>query len=172
MSSARVAVLMGSVSDYDIMANTVRTLRTFGVECEVRVLSAHRSPHAVADFVSGAADRGIRVVIAGAGGAAHLAGVAAAHTRLPVIGVPLVASPLGGLDALLATVQMPGGVPVATVGIGKAGAVNAAQLAARLLALDDAELADRVEADRAAQIERVDAMNDKLRERLIEDGLA
>lgn len=171
MSSARVAVLMGSISDYEIMAAGLRVLADLEIPYEVRVLSAHRSPEAVAEYAGGAADRGIRLIIAGAGGAAHLAGVLAAHTRLPIIGVPLVASSLGGLDALLATVQMPGGVPVATVGVGKSGAVNAAQLAGRILALEDAATADRVDANRRGQTANVERMQTELDAKLAADGL-
>lgn len=142
--TTRVAVLMGSDSDLPVMRLTVERLADLGVGCEARVLSAHRSPDAVARFVRDCPKRGIRVIIAAAGGAAHLAGAAAAHTTLPVIGVPLVASELGGLDALLATVQMPSGVPVATVAVGPAGARNAAVLAAQILALSDSRLAKRL----------------------------
>ena len=171
MGSPRVAILMGSISDSEIMSAGVRVLHDLGIEYEVRVMSAHRSPDVVAAYASGARGRGLRLIIAGAGGAAHLAGAVAAHTPLPVIGVPLVASPLGGLDALLATVQMPGGVPVATVGIGKAGAVNAAHLAARILALEDAKLAGRVNSERATQRKTVAAMQDDLNHRLAGEGL-
>ncbi|HJO05526.1 MAG TPA: 5-(carboxyamino)imidazole ribonucleotide mutase [Acidobacteriota bacterium] len=171
MSAARVAVVMGSISDFDVMVSGVRILQKLGIPYEVRVMSAHRSPHSVATYAAGGPDRGLEVIIAGAGGAAHLAGAIAAHTRLPVIGVPLVASALGGLDALLATVQMPGGVPVATVGVGKSGAVNAAHLAARILALRDADIADTVEADRHQQTANVDTMQTDLEERLAGEGL-
>ncbi len=171
MNDARVAVLMGSISDYEIMAAALRVLAELEITYEVRVLSAHRSPDAVAAYAAEAAERGIRLIIAGAGGAAHLAGVLAAHTRLPVIGVPLVASSLGGLDALLATVQMPGGVPVATVGVGKSGAVNAAHLAARILALNDGATASRVDANREGQSTKVDKMQQELEARLAADGL-
>lgn len=171
MSQARVAILMGSISDYEVMSAGFKVLKQFGIPYEVRVLSAHRSPAAVVDYVGAAASRGIRVIVAGAGGAAHLAGVVAANTPLPVIGVPLVATPLGGLDALLSTVQMPGGIPVATVGIGKFGAVNAAHLAARILALGDAALADTVHADRQGQATKVQAMQTELEEKLRADGL-
>lgn len=162
---------MGSISDFDVMVSGVRILQKLGIPYEVRVMSAHRSPHSVATYAAGGPDRGLEVIIAGAGGAAHLAGAIAAHTRLPVIGVPLVASALGGLDALLATVQMPGGVPVATVGVGKSGAVNAAHLAARILALRDADIADTVEADRHQQTANVDTMQTDLEERLAGEGL-
>ena len=171
MSAARVAVVMGSISDFDVMVSGVRVLQKLGIPYEVRVMSAHRSPHSVASYAADGTTRGLEVIIAGAGGAAHLAGTIAAHTRLPVIGVPLVASALGGLDALLATVQMPGGVPVATVGIGKSGAVNAAHLAARILALKVAEMADKVDADRRQQTANVDAMQGDLETRLANEDL-
>ena len=130
-----VSILMGSTSDEAVMKAAVETLRGLGVECEVRVLSAHRTPDAVREWVGGAAKRGVKVFICGAGGAAHLAGAVAAHTTLPVIGVPLVSpnAVAGGLDSLLSTVQMPRGVPVATVALGEAGAANA-DLAAQILA--------------------------------------
>jgi phosphoribosylaminoimidazole carboxylase PurE protein len=140
-----VAILMGSDSDLEIMAEAARALREFDVPHEVLVASAHRSPDRTARYVRRAPGRGIRVFIAGAGGAAHLAGVVAAGTILPVIGVPLPGSALNGLDALLATVQMPAGVPVATVAIGKAGARNAGYLAVSILALADARLIERLQ---------------------------
>jgi len=171
METTSVGVLMGSISDYDVMAAGLRALRELGVGYEVKVMSAHRGPAAVAAYASSAHERGLRVLIAGAGGAAHLAGTLAAHTRLPVIGVPLVASSLAGLDALLATVQMPGGVPVATVGVGKSGAVNAAHLAARILAIADESVAGNVDANRAAQTVKVGDMQAELEERLTADGL-
>jgi 5-(carboxyamino)imidazole ribonucleotide mutase len=132
--AALVAVLMGSKSDWAAMADCARTLEQFGVPCEVRILSAHRTPDAVAAYVREAEPRGIEVLIAAAGGAAHLAGVCAAHTTLPVLGVPMDGGPLKGMDALLATVQMPAGIPVGTLAIGKAGATNAALLAVAILA--------------------------------------
>ena len=171
MSAPRVAILMGSLSDLDVMTHGIKVLQTYGIEYEVHVLSAHRAPDAVGEFAKGAADRGIKLLIGAAGGAAHLAGALAAHSCLPVIGVPLVASSLAGFDALLATVQMPGGVPVATVGVGKSGAVNAAHLAARMLAVEDAELAQRVADERAAQLEKVMQMDKDLAKRLEEEGL-
>jgi len=141
-----VSVLMGSTSDESVMKVAVETLRGLGVECETRVLSAHRTPDAVRDFVREANKRGVKVFICGAGGAAHLAGAVAALTTSPVIGVPLVApnAIAGGLDALLSTVQMPRGVPVATVAVGEAGAANAGILAAEILATSDEELAGRL----------------------------
>ena len=171
MSAPQIGVLMGSISDYDVMAAGVRVLHDLGVRYEVKVMSAHRSPSAVAGYAAEAHENGLRVLIAGAGGAAHLAGTLAAHTRLPVIGVPLVASSLAGLDALLATVQMPGGVPVATVGVGKSGAVNAAHLAARILALADENVAKNVDANRAGQTVKVGNMQAELEEKLAADGL-
>jgi 5-(carboxyamino)imidazole ribonucleotide mutase len=169
--SARVAVMMGSVSDYDVMAAGLAVLKQFGIEYEVRVLSAHRSPAETAEYTRAATERGVQIFIAGAGGAAHLAGTVAAHTPRPVIGVPLAATQMGGLDALLATVQMPGGVPVATVGVGKWGATNAAHLAARMLATNDTELAARVDANRKQQSDKVRAMQDDLEARLASDDL-
>lgn len=132
-TTADVAILMGSKSDWDIMKKAADTLRDFGVTCEVRVLSAHRTPAQTAEYVKQADASGTKVFIAAAGMAAHLAGAVAAHTVRPVLGVPLAASDLNGLDALLATVQMPPGIPVGTLAIGKAGAVNAALLAAQIL---------------------------------------
>jgi 5-(carboxyamino)imidazole ribonucleotide mutase len=149
-----VAILMGSESDWPVMQSAVETLDALEVRCEVKITSAHRTPKATAEYVAGAEQRGCQVFICGAGMAAHLAGAVAAQTTRPVIGVPLDAS-LGGLDALLSTVQMPGGVPVATVAVGKAGARNAAYLAAQMLALADAGVAERVRADRQASAERV-----------------
>ena len=144
MPSPLVAILMGSESDFEMMERCHKTLLEFGIAHEVRVMSAHRTPDAVASFVRGAPARGIRVFIAAAGGAAHLAGAVAAHTSLPVIGVPLAATELQGFDALLSTVQMPSGVPVATVAIGRFGAVNAAVLAVQILALGDPALAKKL----------------------------
>jgi len=144
--SARVAIVMGSSSDETTMHAAVETLAGLGVETETRVLSAHRTPDALREWVASLEPRGVRVVICGAGGAAHLAGAVAAQTTLPVIGVPLQApnAIAGGLDALLSTVQMPRGVPVATVAVGEAGAANAGILAAQILATSDAELGQRV----------------------------
>src|SRR3954470_21604309 len=133
----RVSIVMGSDSDLDIMRECAKALEEFGIEYEIDVTSAHRSPDRTAEFARNAASRGIRVIIAGAGGAAHLAGVIAAHTILPVIGVPIPATSLNGMDSLLSTVQMPPGIPVATVSIGKWGATNAGILAAQMIALGD-----------------------------------
>ena len=156
MSDLDVQVLMGSGSDADVMANTVRTLRDFGIAAEMTVASAHRSPDRVRRVMNEALARGVKVFVVGAGAAAHLAGVVAAHTTLPVIGVPIDSSPLGGFDALLSTVQMPPGVPVATVAVGKAGATNAAVLAAQILAVGDPAVRQRLEAYRAELAERVE----------------
>lgn len=144
----KVAIIMGSSSDVPVMEEATSVLRQFGLECEMRIMSAHRTPGEVARFASSARDNGFSVIIAGAGMAAHLAGVIAAHTTLPVIGVPLDASPLNGMDALLAMVQMPPGIPVATVSIGKAGAKNAALLAVQILSLTDASLRAKLDAYR------------------------
>jgi len=139
-----VAVLMGSKSDWEVMKHCADTLRQFGVAHESRVLSAHRTPAETAAYVAAAAGRGTKVIIAAAGGAAHLAGACAAHTTLPILGVPMEGWALKGLDALLATVQMPSGMPVGTLAIGKPGAINAALLAVQILALSDANLAQRL----------------------------
>ena len=153
--SSLVAVIMGSTSDWDTMKSCVETLDQLGVPNEAHVLSAHRTPEATAEFTRGAADRGLRVIIAGAGGAAHLAGVIAGHTWLPVLGVPMQSSALNGLDSLLSTVQMPGGIPVGTLAIGKAGAKNAALLAASILALSDEKIRKNLEEFRKKQTEAV-----------------
>ncbi len=143
--TARVGIVMGSESDRPVMEEAARVLDEFGIGCEVAVRSAHRTPDAARRWARGAKARGIEIIIAGAGGAAHLAGAMAAHSRLPVLGVPLASSPLGGFDALLATVQMPPGVPVGTLGVGAWGARNAAHLALRILALGDPALGRRLE---------------------------
>ncbi len=160
MTTARVGILMGSDSDWEVMAGAAQRLDALAIPYEVTVTSAHRAPERTAEYARTARDRGLQVLIAGAGLAAHLAGVVAAHTTLPVIGVPLEAGSLRGFDALLATVQMPPGVPVATVAIGKAGAENAAILAAQILALADAALAARLavfKAELTRQVEEKDA---------------
>ncbi len=151
----RVGVVMGSDSDLEKMQGCLDTLDEFGVPYELRVISAHRTPETAHEYATGAAKRGLEVIVAAAGGAAHLAGVLASLTPLPVIGVPIQTSALGGLDSLLSTVQMPRGVPVATVAIGKAGPVNAAVLAAQVLATGDAKLRDRVAAYKAELAETV-----------------
>jgi 5-(carboxyamino)imidazole ribonucleotide mutase len=151
----RVAILMGSPNDYEEMKPAEEVLGRLGVETDVRVISAHRTPERLTRFLAGAEDAGIEVVICGAGGAAHLAGVTAAHTFLPVLGVPIQSSPLSGLDSLLSTVQMPGGIPVATFGIGRSGAKNAGLFAAAILARRDAALRKRLEEYRAQESARV-----------------
>lgn len=154
-----VAILMGSASDMVAMQPAVDTLKELGLPVEVRVISAHRTPERAAEFAAGAAGRGVKVLICGAGGAAHLAGVIAAHTLLPVIGVPLNRS-LGGLDSLYATVQMPAGIPVATVAID--GAQNAALLAAQIIALGDDALLGRLAARREANQKKVIASDEEI----------
>ncbi|HEU5312822.1 MAG TPA: 5-(carboxyamino)imidazole ribonucleotide mutase [Candidatus Udaeobacter sp.] len=153
-SKPLVAVTMGSKSDWDTMRHAVETLDELGVPNEAHVLSAHRAPDATAEFARNGAARGLRVIIAGAGGAAHLAGVIAAHTWLPVLGVP-IQSKLQGLDSLLSTAQMPGGIPVGTLAIGEAGAKNAALLAVAILATSDEAIRQRLEAFRKKQSESV-----------------
>ncbi|HUY63590.1 MAG TPA: 5-(carboxyamino)imidazole ribonucleotide mutase [Acidimicrobiales bacterium] len=161
-----VAVVMGSASDAPIMDGAVEVLREFGIPVEVRVLSAHRTPDDALDFAREAAGRGFQAVIAGAGGAAHLAGVLAAATPLPVIGVPIAVGDLGGLDSLLAMVQMPKGVPVATVAVN--GARNAGLLAVRILALGDAAIAQALEEHRTMMAAQVRASDAELRARYAE----
>jgi 5-(carboxyamino)imidazole ribonucleotide mutase len=153
-SKSLVAVVMGSKSDWETMRHAVETLDSLGVPNEAHVLSAHRTPEQTTDFARKAADRGLRVIIAGAGGAAHLAGVIAAHTVLPVLGVP-IQSKLQGLDSLLSTAQMPGGIPVGTLAIGDAGAKNAALLAAAIIATHDKKLREKLKAFRKKQSESV-----------------
>jgi 5-(carboxyamino)imidazole ribonucleotide mutase len=150
-----VGIIMGSTSDWETMRHAADTLAALGVAHETRVVSAHRTPHRLYDYATQAAERGLKVIIAGAGGAAHLPGMAAAMTHLPVLGVPVESHALKGMDSLLSIVQMPGGVPVGTLAIGKAGAINAGLLAASILALSDDALADRLKAWRTAQTEAV-----------------
>ena len=154
-SKPLVAVIMGSKSDWDTMRHADETLSDFGIEHECRVISAHRSPSLAAEFGSTAESRGLEVVIAAAGGAAHLAGVLAAHTTLPVLGVPMRSEALNGMDSLLATVQMPAGIPVATLAIGKPGAVNAALFAVAMLANTRPELRQKLHDFRAAQEKKI-----------------
>ena len=149
-----VGILMGSKSDWDVMRLAGDTLTQLGVANESRVISAHRAPDALAEYVNRAESRGLRVIIAGAGGAAHLPGVIAAKTPLPVLGVPMQSKALQGLDSLLSIVQMPAGIPVAALAIGEAGAVNAALLAAAILALSDSEVKKRLEDYRRKQTEK------------------
>jgi len=151
-----VGIIMGSRSDWSTMSHAAETLKTLGVPHESKVVSAHRTPQRLYDYAQGAADRGIKVLIAGAGGAAHLPGMAASMTSLPVLGVPVQSAALSGLDSLLSIVQMPGGVPVGTLAIGKAGAINAGLLAAQILALSDPALAGKVADWRTRQTEAVD----------------
>jgi phosphoribosylaminoimidazole carboxylase PurE protein len=164
--SARIGILMGSDSDLPVMAEVARVLEDYGVAYDMRVLSAHRTPDAAARYAKTAADRGIEVLIAGAGGAAHLAGALAAHSTLPVIGVPLAGSPLSGFDSLLSTVQMPPGVPVATVGVGPMGAKNAGHLAVQILSVGDAALRRALQERRKAMAEDVLARSKALPRRL------
>ena len=164
MSKPQVSIVMGSDSDFDIMREAAKALDDFGVAYEIDVTSAHRSPDRTADYARKAAARGIRVIVAGAGGAAHLAGVIAAHTTLPVIGVPIPSTPLNGMDSLLATVQMPAGIPVATVAIGKPGATNAGILAAQMIGLYDAEVGKKLEVYKEKLAKGVEAKSKKLKE--------
>jgi 5-(carboxyamino)imidazole ribonucleotide mutase len=150
-----VGVVMGSKSDYEVLLPAIEILRALEIPCEARVLSAHRTPDQLFEYVEAARGRGIKVLIAGAGGAAHLAGVMAAKTLLPVLAVPIAATPLNGLDSLLSMVQMPKGIPVATLAIGKPGAANAALFAAAILALNDTALYERLAAWRAARAQEV-----------------
>ncbi len=154
---------MGSDSDLEIMREAAKSLDEFGIRYEIDITSAHRSPARTAEFARQAAERGIRVIIAGAGGAAHLAGVIAAETTLPVIGVPIPSTPLNGLDSLLSIVQMPAGIPVATVAIGKAGAANAGILAAQMLALENPEIARKMKEHKARLARGVEEKSQKLR---------
>jgi 5-(carboxyamino)imidazole ribonucleotide mutase len=163
MSKPLVSIVMGSDSDLDIMREATKPLDEFGIAYEIDVTSAHRSPDRTADYARKAADRGIRVIIAGAGGAAHLAGVIAAHTTLPVIGVPIPSTALNGMDSLLATVQMPAGIPVATVAIGKPGATNAGILAAQILGLASAAIARKLASHKEQLANGVEEKSKKLR---------
>jgi phosphoribosylaminoimidazole carboxylase, PurE protein len=152
---AKVAIMMGSDSDLPTMEEAVKVLREYGVDCEVKILSAHRSPDDTAKFAKNARKKGFSVIIAGAGGAAHLAGVVASHTTLPVIGVPMDTKELKGIDSLLSTVQMPSGVPVATVAIGKTGAKNAAILALQILGVSDKAMEKKLENLKRSLVESV-----------------
>jgi phosphoribosylamine--glycine ligase len=163
MSKIAVLILMGSDSDAPVMQGAVDVLRDFGVACEMTVASAHRSPERVMRLVREAPARGVKAFIVGAGAAAHLAGVVAAHTTLPVIGVPIDSSALKGMDALLSTVQMPPGVPVATVSIGKPGATNAGVLAAQILAVSDRSIAAKLEQYKKTLAATVEAAAEKLK---------
>lgn len=153
--NARIGIIMGSRSDWDTMRHTSETLESLGVAHEVQVVSAHRTPDRLYEYAESAIDRGLKVIIAGAGGAAHLPGMTAAKTRLPVLGVPVESKALKGMDSLLSIVQMPGGVPVGCMAIGKAGAINAALLAAAILATSDSDVAAALDAYRRKQTETV-----------------
>lgn len=166
MTKPFVAVLMGSDSDLPVMQSTLDTLGSLGVDWEVKITSAHRTPAATMAYVKDAEARGCKVFIAAAGLAAHLAGAVAAHTLRPVIGVPMDGGPLNGFDALLSTVQMPGGIPVASVAIGKAGAKNAAYLAAQILAVENEELFRRLQTEREANSAQVIAKDQALQDKL------
>lgn len=166
MSNAFVAILMGSESDLGIMENAGEIFKKLEINYEIKITSAHRTPAVTQEYISDAEARGCQVFIAGAGLAAHLAGATAAHTTRPVIGVPIDAGPLQGMDSLLSTVQMPAGIPVATVAIGKTGAKNAAWLAAQIMALSDDTLAQRVKDERQANAEKVQAQDKALQDRL------
>ena len=166
----QVGIVMGSDSDWETMEAAAERLRILEIDYEVQVMSAHRSPKVVRQYAESARRRGLGVVIAGAGGAAHLAGVVAAHTTLPVIGVPVVSGALGGLDALLATVQMPPGVPVATVAIGRGGADNAAILAAQILAVKNRALRKRLERLKAELAESVEGKNIRLQRKIFPES--
>ncbi len=159
-----VAVVMGSKSDREVMAEAAGILEEFGISHEMRVISAHRTPQAAHGFGRSARERGLKVIIAGAGKAAHLAGVLASLTTVPIIGVPMKTSDLGGLDSLLSTVQMPGGIPVATTAIGSSGARNAALLAVAILALTDQDLEDRLRAYRKTMADAVEEDDRAVRE--------
>ena len=165
---AVVGIVMGSDSDFSVMSEAVKTLENFGIAFEMEVLSAHRTPARAQEYAASAASRGLKVIIAAAGAAAHLAGAMAANTTLPVIGVPMATSTLQGLDALLSTVQMPGGVPVATMAIDKAGAVNAAIFAAEILALSDAGIARQLVAHKEELARSAAERNARLQKQLSE----
>ena len=151
----KVGIIMGSQSDWDTMRHASETLEALQIEHEVRVVSAHRTPDLLFDYAENAVERGLHVIIAGAGGAAHLPGMTAAKTRLPVLGVPIQSKALNGMDSLLSIAQMPGGIPVGSMAIGKAGAINAALMAASILALQDADVASALDAFRKAQTDTV-----------------
>jgi 5-(carboxyamino)imidazole ribonucleotide mutase len=153
--NAQVGIIMGSKSDWEIMSHVSATLESLGITSENRVISAHRAPNLLTEYCESARDRGIKILVCGAGLAAALPGVAAAHTSLPVLGVPMESRALGGMDALLSIVQMPPGVPVGTLGIGKPGAINAALLAAAILALSDPEVSAALEEFRSRQTQTI-----------------
>jgi phosphoribosylaminoimidazole carboxylase PurE protein len=165
---AMVGIVMGSDTDFPVMSEAGKTLGKFGIAYEMEVLSAHRTPARAHEYATTAVKRGLKVLIAAAGAAAHLAGVMAANTTLPVIGVPMATSTLNGLDALLATVQMPGGIPVATMAIDKAGAVNAAIFAAEILGLSDAEIARKLVVHKEELVKSVAEKNARLQKQISE----
>jgi phosphoribosylaminoimidazole carboxylase PurE protein len=164
MSTPLVSIVMASDSDLEIMREAGQALESFGIEYDIDVTSAHRSPDRTAEFARNAAENGVRVIIAGAGGAAHLAGVIAAHTTLPVIGVPIPSTSLNGMDSLLSTVQMPAGIPVATVAIGKPGATNAGILAAQILGVADQAIAQKLHAHKQKLAKGVEEKSRKLKQ--------
>lgn len=172
MEKPVIGILMGSDSDYEVMREAARALQEFDVPFEMLVSSAHRSPQRTLEYAANARERGIRAFIVGAGAAAHLAGVVASKTTLPVIAVPIDSTSLKGLDALLATVQMPGGIPVASMAIGKAGAKNAGLFAIQLLAATDTDLAARLDTSRRDMADGVAEKSERLQQRLSADGLA
>jgi len=165
-----VGIIMGSDTDLPVMSETAKTLERFDIAHEMRVVSAHRSPGLTHEYATTAAERGLKCIIVGAGGAAHLAGVVASLTTLPVIGVPLATTPLNGMDALLAVVQMPAGIPVATMAIDKAGAVNAAILAAEIIGLSDPTVAQKLAAHKQELVKSVEEKNARLQQKLSEHG--
>lgn len=165
-TNVQVGILMGSDSDWEKINGVAKALDEFGVSYEVHVMSAHRTPDRVHDYASSAQQRGIRVIIAAAGGAAHLAGVVASHTTLPVIGIPVKTDMLGGLDSLLSTVQMPGDIPVATVGIGSGGARNAGILAVQIIALSDETLTQKLIDFKANLVEKIAKKDQDIQERI------
>lgn len=171
-TSPRVGILMGSDSDYEIMVEAAQMLQEFNIPFEMTVSSAHRSPQRTAEYARTARQRGLQAIIVGAGAAAHLAGVVAAESTLPVIGVPIDSSALQGWDALLATAQMPAGIPVATMAIGKAGARNAGVFAAQIMSTSDAAIADKLKDYKEQLAQGVATKGEKLQQRLQADGLA
>ncbi len=155
LMTAKIGIIMGSRSDWDTMKHSSETLDLLKIEHDVQVVSAHRTPDLLFEYAESAQDKGLQVIIAGAGGAAHLPGMAAAKTRLPVLGVPIQSKALNGMDSLLSIAQMPGGIPVGSMAIGKAGAINAALMAAAILALHDEKIASALDEFRSAQTESV-----------------
>lgn len=166
-SNPAIGILMGSDSDWPLLQKCITTLKDFGVTFEVRVLSAHRTPDATAKYAAEAEKRGLKIIIAAAGGAAHLAGVIAAHTVLPVIGIPVANGALNGIDALLATIQMPAGIPVATVALGSAGPANAALLAVQILAITDESLRQKLHEFKTELSRKVETGNSRIQEALV-----